>query len=250
MFHKELQGWFGEVLRTPLENQKMSSEHILSSAKYVVGTTLMKPHERVEIYNQQYWWRLFSAIQHVFPSLTKWMGVLQFNQQIAEPYLLAHNPSQWSLYLIAEGLIEWMSPLKRDKTVLKLAYIDKAFYDTFLGEVVVKPLDPSKSFILQSHVKLLSLKEDLVTFRKEILEDKNPPKPSKEPIKVVLYRVPLSGKTFWQPLSDIEYGLLEAFQGGAILEEALSFIEGEKDIDIAAIFNLFTSLRLIQNAAP
>ncbi len=249
MFHEELQEWFGTVLRTPLENQKINPEHILASAKYIVGTSLMKPHTRMEIYNQQYWWRLFKAIQHIFPSLTKWMGTTQFNQQIAEPYLLEHNSRQWSLYLIAEGLLDWISKLKLDKMILKLAHIDKAFYDTILGDVVVNPLDPSKPFLLQHHVKLVSIKEDLITFRKEILEDKKPKKLRKEPIKVVLYRLPLSGKTFWHPLSDIEFKLLETFSSRATLEEALSMIEGKSGIDITAIFNLFSTLRLIQNAA-
>lgn len=250
MFHKELQKWFGSVLRTPLDQQKISPLHHQKASEYIQGTKEMKPHERLEIYNQQYWWRLFNALQHIFPSLTKWVGITAFNQQMAEPYFLAHNPGVWSLYLVGEEFLFWLGKQSFDPLLMRLAHLDKLFYDTFLADVNrSSSLDPLKPFVLQPHVRIVNLEDDLILFRKELLENKNPKKPGPSPVKAALYRVPLSGKTFWQPLSDKEFLLLKSFEKGTSLEEALAPFEDDASFDIAGTFSLFTSLRLIQNAA-
>lgn len=247
MFHKELQEWFGGVLRSPLEEQKIQLKHIPQASEYITGTAFMKPHERLEIYNQQYWWRLYSAIQQVFPAVTKWLGVGYFNQKIAEPYLLAHGPSDWSLYNITDDLLSFLEKSDCDPMTFKLARLDRTFYETFFGAVCDKPLNPEELFVLQNHVKLVDLKEDLLTFRQDLLEGKKPQKALKKTVKAALYRVPLSGKTFWQELSEEEFLLLKSFAKQQSLEEALAPFSEETSLDIAAAFGLFTTLRLIKN---
>lgn len=207
----------------------------------------MQPHERLQIYNQQYWWRLFSALRDVIPSTAAYLGQTLYQKKIAEPYLLAYTSTSWSLYEIGNHLISWLEKnFKGDSLVLSLAKLDRAFYETFLQKVIDSPLDPSRIFYLQPHVKLIVLEEDLLTFRKALLEKQPLPKRDKKRLNVALYRVPCTGKTFWHDFTDEQFALLKAFEKGATLEEALgSSFEG----DLSATFSLFASIRLLCHEA-
>lgn len=240
-----LQRWFADVLRTPLQGQRMAQKHVVAAAKYIPGTAHLKPHERLEIYNQQYWWRLFGALQHILPSLSLYLGKEVFNQKIAEPYLLEYEVKTWSLYLIGEQLLPWLEKNWRgDELVLRLAKLDAAFYSTFLGEVIDRPLNPEGRFFLQPHVKLLRLDDDLLTFRQQILEGRPSASPGHQAQRVVLYRVPCTGKTFWDDISVEEEILLKAFEKGAFLEEALGRLEGS-EFNVQDSFAAFASRKLL-----
>src|SRR4051794_31429096 len=88
---KELQ-WFASILARPIdqENQMnpispsgLSME--LEAAQHIAPSPTLRPSQRIQIYNQQYWWRLINVLHESNPMLVRLMGYLDFNRNIAIP---------------------------------------------------------------------------------------------------------------------------------------------------------------------
>ena len=250
---KSVQAWFGSVLRTPLEpGNHINKKHIKKATEFIPAAPGMQAHERIEIYNQQYWWRLYGAVQEVLPGTTRLLGRRLFNQQIALPYLIENNPSSWSLYKLSKKLHPWIENNLAPGLPRSMALLDLTFYSTFLSEVIpFDSLNPSARFKLQPHVRLLSLSEDLIACRKILL---NHPlqadsitiqAPSLRSFYAVLFRKPCTGLTFWEEIRSQEWALLKAFEKGCTLEEAFEGLS--EDWDIKATFEFFTNAKLLRN---
>ncbi len=103
-----------EVIRQPLT----PSQHLRPrlpdgrSTRKIAGA-IIKPndrlasHERLEIYNQQYWFRILSSFQEDFPGLRGLIGPRRFDQ-LSVAYL-AENPSQsFTLRNLGSRLESWL----------------------------------------------------------------------------------------------------------------------------------------------
>lgn len=241
---KEIQDWFGAVLRTPLEpGNRINPRHHKKAAAFIPPTPSLHPYERIEIYNQQYWWRLYSALQDVLPTAARLMGQRDFNRKLALPYLLAHNPDHWALYGLAENLSPWLMANLPEGLIRSMALLDRTFYSTFLSDIVSAEIRSVEApFFLQPHIRLLSLSEDLLTARQIILNEPlksdpvKPLVPEKKMVQVALFRKPCTGMTFWQELLPQEYELLKAFAMGATVEEALETVEEAWDVSASFAF--------------
>ncbi len=103
----ELQSRFGEVLRTPLD--RASGTLTATPTAYPAAArddVTAGPHTpaeaRLAVYNRQYWFRLFTVLQTVFPLLVDLLGAWDFNAY-ASDFLLAHPPRGWDLEHVPDG---------------------------------------------------------------------------------------------------------------------------------------------------
>lgn len=244
---KETQEWFGSVITMPLINlenvreRSRRGELVEDEAKrFIVSQGALTAHRRIELYAQQYWWRLLRVLQDAFPQLVRILGYEEFNNKIATPYLEDCPPHSWALNLLGDTLPKWIGSKWRDEELLYLsALVDYAFVEGFvikelpsikdgglpLDQIAVKPL------VIQPTTHLFALPFDLFSFRKELLKEEPPywqdnplPELLREPLYFVLWRN-ADRDMAWKAISKEEWHLLNHFQTPKTLEEALAWLE-------------------------
>lgn len=114
-----LQKWFADVITTPLIDNKMQGSS--NAHEMIKPSKQLSASQRIEIYNQQYWWRLLETMHKNFPLLTRLFGYSAFNEELAVPYLYEHKSQHFSLAYLGENLSDWIQNTynKEDK---KLVY--------------------------------------------------------------------------------------------------------------------------------
>jgi hypothetical protein len=262
-FPKELkytQEWFAGIITQPLGEKErilsMSPSGMLiaeEAAKYIVPNEKMRPHQRMQIYNQQYWWRLLNTMHTNFPFLTRLFGYHAFNEEIAIPYLLDFPPNTWMLSFIGKNLPNWIKEnyKKSDLPLIQnAAMLDWAFTDSYLApqypQLDLSSLkegeDPSHflsyTFYLQPHAHLFKWDYNLFTFREQFMEkDVNYwtehrfpklPKVKGTTYSYVLYRN-INNKISFKEITHGEYFLLDLFKKGATIEAACEAVEEQEN---------------------
>ena len=112
---KELQNWFGSILLQPLREDE-TSQFLTPSGQtlqqeanwYITPSPTLAPHQRIQIYNQQYWWRLLNVLESNFPLLVRLFGRAAFRNQVAVPFFSHSPPQDWSLNRLGETLPHWL----------------------------------------------------------------------------------------------------------------------------------------------
>ena len=75
--------WFASIITQPMDmhdtihpysptGQLIAEE----SKKYIAPSECLQSHQRIELYNQQYWWRLFNVMQKNFPLVCRIFGYM------------------------------------------------------------------------------------------------------------------------------------------------------------------------------
>lgn len=242
-----VQKWFGAVITAPLLDddsiQPFSpSGHPIEkeAARFIMKSPTLAPFERIQIYNQQYWWRLIGIMQEAFPLLTRLFGYEDFNKMIAIPYLTAFPPNDWSLNTLGKRLPDWISrsyQLEDKELVLNAAVFEEQFHELFFKkkEAVQEEDFAVKRLYMQPSAALLKFPYDLILFRKEMLKEEvdywisHPfPELVKNQIHVLFYRSSLKFiKT--KPISIVEWGILNQFKKGTTIDELCGWIENQSD---------------------
>ncbi len=151
----ETQTWFAKVIT----NERKTSPNPEESAYFITPGPVLKPHERIAIYQQQYWVRLLHICQENFPLLNCLLGPNTFNQEIATPYLLHYKGNCASLMHLGEHLPQWLEEyyMQDDKALLvNCATIDLSYCRLFFAP------NPAPEYHFD-------LKSDLFTFRDTLL---------------------------------------------------------------------------------
>lgn len=191
----DLQKWIGELvfkplrktdsIRLPLYEEKVQEQIELR----VKETAPFSARQRIGLYNQQFWFRLFVVLQGRYPSLTRLFGYREFNCTLAEPYLLKHPPS--CSYITFEGgtLPAWIEAdyAQEDREFLfQLAQLDDYYYRLEFVQRLPMPshFEPTISLGLQPDVGVFVLDADLFAFREALLKEP-PPHWEKEPFPQV-----------------------------------------------------------------
>lgn len=238
----EIQKWFGVLISQPLQADNLipqttpfGTEIEEEARKHIAPSPSMKPFKRLELYHQQYWWRLLKCLQQNFPTLARLYGYERFNLEIGIPYLSQNPPSHWALCRLGQTLPNWFKDkdLERDA-----ARLDAAAQASFWSEEK-RPADLSsedtirKKLLLQPHVHLFELGGDLFTFRETLLSEdvsywRDHPFPEirQGACYFVLYRN-LKNEVKWKEISEGEFRLLTLFQKGMSIQEACAQIESE-----------------------
>ncbi len=185
------QVWFGSIISRPVDDDNQMEMVSPSgrpmeeeAAEYISPSPTLKSFERIQIYNQQYWWRLLNTLQETFPLLTRLFGYHDFNQTLGFPYLSKYPPHHWSLNFLSDRFLLWLEETYTAadrELVCYSAQIDSAFTTSFLcsqdGSLLQSNENQGdisayfdKSLTLQPHVKLFAFPYDLFLFRTELLK--------------------------------------------------------------------------------
>ena len=239
----EVQKWFGSVITHPLLDNEINPSISPQAAHHIRPSPFLEPGQRIQIYNQQYWWRLLSIMQESFPCVLRLFGEEDFDRTISVPYLQKCPPNHWSLNTLGDKLLKWVreeykgedKQLVYDAALLDLHYHNLFFQKHFPslsandGDLTVKQL------YLQPHVALLQFPYAIVEFRKQLLKEepaywlKHPfPELKKEPQFILLYRN-LNGRLVCKNLSETEWSILHLFEKGSTIDGVCEWIEHESE---------------------
>ena len=264
---KKTQIWFGGIIGRPFdENSKINpispagQPMELEAALHIRPSPTMEPVARIQIYNQQYWWRLLNALQETFPLLTRLFGYHDFNQTIAIPYLYKYPPDHWSLGVLGDKLAKWVEEdyHATDKPLIyDAAAIDYAFTKSFTAyqnKRLGKDLLPeqslenllSESLYLQDSIHLFEMNYDLFEFRTVFLKNDPeywidndfPPLKKEKRYHFVLYQNHNRDISV-REVSAEEYQLLNLFKTGSTVDSACEWLEQQNnDVYREAMKNL------------
>lgn len=243
---KVLQEWFGKIIEQKLTPEQTlppfspKGNTIIEEAKIHIQSSLtLQPHERMEIYGRQYWWRLLTTLTEQFPALTCLFGINGFKEMLGIPFFLHEPPQEWNINLIGQTLPDWIEEhyhARDKKLVMPVSEIDWGFCECFF-KPFFKPFTLENTSLidqahvplyLQPHVQLFELDYDLLTFRAELLKEEpdywveNPfPKIDKAgPFYYTLWRT-RHNQIVWAKGDLGEYTLLKEFINGISIQELL-----------------------------
>ena len=123
--------------------------------------------ERLEIYNRQYWFRLFSSFEEDFPGLKSVVGSRRF-QSLMRAYLEAHPSRSFTLRNLGSSLVEWLKEnsqyTKPDTdSAVAMAGLEWAHIEAFDNESrepltadEIARLDGDSHIALQPYLRLLA----------------------------------------------------------------------------------------------
>lgn len=239
----EVQKWFGSVITHPLVANEMDVLVGAKSATYIRPSPTLEPQARIQIYNQQYWWRLINIMQESYPCLVRLFGYEDFDQSIVVPYLQKYQPHHWSLNTLGDLLLKWIAEEyeREDKQlVYDAALLDFSNHILFFKESF-PPISGNdgdltvKQLFLQPHVAFLQFPYKMVEFRNQLLKEDPPywlehpfPELKKEPQFILLFRN-LKGRQVCKSLSEAEWSILSLFQKGSTIDEACEWIEQQSE---------------------
>lgn len=265
---KREQQWFGTIISRPIDEdsrmnpisptgQSMEEE----AALHIAPSPTLRPAQRIQIYNQQYWWRLLSTLHESFPLVTRLFGYFDFNRVIGIPYLTKYPPQHWSLSLLGDRLLQWCQDEYHapDKQLIcHAAELDWAFAYCFTANsnspLASAPANSphhaeailSQTLYLQPFIFLFDLEYDLFSYRVEFLKhepdywlhNEFPTLDSSRPYHYILYRN-IENNISWKNLSKSEYLILRLLHQGTTIEQICSWLESQdSEIIEAATVNL------------
>lgn len=250
---KKIQEWFGSIIGRPIDDRNRMNpispsgrSMVKESTFYITPSPTLKPHQRIELYNQQYWWRLFRVIQEGFPLLLRLFGYYDFNQSIVVPYILCYPPVHWSIDFIGNRLPEWIQKFYQEvdkELVFFSALIDASYIQSFFAPQLTSAKDLpqekllSEKLTLQPHIHLFQMPYDLFTFRTAFLKEepeyweKNPfpPLPQDQTHFFILYRN-LKNDILWNKLSQAEFQILNQIKQGTTIDALCEWMEQSESI--------------------
>lgn len=266
---KELQEWFATLITQPIDNKSRiypkspDGTSIQQEAKrYIVESEALEPYQRLEIYSQQYWWRLLGTLHKNFPLTTRILGYRDFNDTLATPYLTDCPPNHWSLNHLGKELPQWVQEhytsddktLIEEATAVDWAYVHSFFANGYSTNAFVEAAKneealTNKKLSLQPHLHMFKLTYPLLPFRDLILEEKPehwqseglpPLKKEEESYHYIIYRNG-SGNVTWSLLDPQAFSVLSRFRKASTLEECCRWIDTQGDaLQTAAYQNLHT----------
>jgi hypothetical protein len=249
-----IQKWFASKITRPLdENDRIvlsASSEKEETAKLISFGAHLSPEECIEIYNQQYWWRLLSTLQEIFPTLVRLFGYNDFNRMLGVPYLQQHPPNHWSLNFLGKHLPEWIRGNYDAVDAPLVAYaadVDWAsqacFFAPAFPSLTLQDCSAEQFFErlsqplhLQPFLHLFNMPFDLFTFRENFLKEpveywleNDFPKLSKDRNYYFLVFRNLQGVIEWKEISIGEWTLLGLLKKGMSLQEACGHLEAQDD---------------------
>jgi len=221
-----------------------------------VAASLIKPNdrlsslERLQIYNQQYWWRLLGCFGEDFRGVRAVIGEKKFDQ-LAVAYLDEHGSQSWSLRDLGQFLPAFLQQhpeLTAPHTALALdmARVEWARVLAFDGPSRPQ-IDPQRigqtnpeqlRLGIQPYVSLLELRHPVDSLIKKFRESQVETgsasnavgetrlrkirhirsKPSEHPIHLAIHRVDCS--VYYKRLEPEAFALLNALRSGVTLADA------------------------------
>ena len=193
----------------------------------------MAPHERLEVYREQFWLRHLASIDEDFPTLTWVVGGREAFRELATGYLRACPPRTWDLQRLGIDLPSYLAgaaPWRDDLLARDAARLDWAFMEAF-DAPDSPPFDPrvlastpeeawpAARIDLHASLRLLSLAHPVHELRDAVREGVAVARPSAAPTHLVVHRDPACflRAAAVEPLA---FELLETLRGGVALGDA------------------------------
>jgi len=137
----ELQERFGAALRSPLGRgtgvlRAQEERYDARLCEEIAPKTWGDERASIAVYNRQYWFRLFTALQGSFPLCAALVGPWRFNE-FAERFLVERAPSGWDLDRVSDGFAAFFSaalgeaPEPAAEALREAAEIDEAWRKIF-----------------------------------------------------------------------------------------------------------------------
>ncbi|MGE3954089.1 MAG: putative DNA-binding domain-containing protein [Parachlamydiales bacterium] len=228
-----VQRWFGSIISRPLNDGggiQATTPRLapieLEATEFIRPSKTMRSHQRIELYNQQYWWRLIDVMQETYALTCALYGYDMFNFEMAVPYLDSHPPCSWSLNHLGEGFAEGLEGRARAAATLDWAYHTgfTAAHHPSIREVGGDPTEwMERAIQLQPHLALITLAYPYPQVRKRILAGEEV-EVEERPTHYAIYRNRQNGMTY-KELAEGELHLLLAIKGGKTLHEAADLLE-------------------------
>jgi len=276
----EVQRLMSQTLFQPLTSaERMRRTNRATAERIIKPNDRLTAFERLEIYNQQYWWRLLGCFNDDFRGVRAVVGERRFGK-LAVAYLEAHGSTSWSLRDLGQhlpGFLESHPEFTAPHTALALEMARVEWgkivaFDTG-GLPVIDPQkiarrDPAKLRLkLQPYVTLLKLRHPIDQLLKKLREAGLETgaasnavaatrsrglralraKPEALPIFLAVHRVDFS--VYFKRLEPEAFKLLSALRDGATLADACErgFTRSKLRGDAAAVkigewFNVWTRL--------
>jgi hypothetical protein len=100
----EFQAAIAHTLFRPLNrDETMCAESAAVAERFIKPNERLSSFARLQIYNQQYWWRLQGAIAEDFPGLRTVLGTRRFDK-VVDAYLSSLGSTSWNLRDIGQHL--------------------------------------------------------------------------------------------------------------------------------------------------
>jgi len=220
------------------------------------ASTLIKPNdrlsafERLEVYNQQYWWRLLGNFRDDFPGVTAVLGEKRCDQ-LAVAYLEACGSTSWNLRDLGQQLPAFIRAhphvtAPHTQLAFEMASVEWARVVAFDGPAVA-PIDASSlsarapdelRLQLQPHITVLTLTFPIDALLRQLKESRPDAdsasnavsatrpsrrrrlsaRPTRNPIYLAVHRVDCS--VYYKRLEPEAFRLLTALQEGETLGRA------------------------------
>ena len=151
-----------QMRRRNASNRSMATE----SSEFIKPNDRLSSFERLEIYNRQYWFRLFSSFEEDFPGLKSIVGARRF-EKLMRAYLEAKPSRSFSLRNLGSSLVAWLrsnpqytNPMTDDATAM--AALEWAHIEAFDNEKrpsltpeEIASIDDTSRLSLQPYLRLV-----------------------------------------------------------------------------------------------
>jgi hypothetical protein len=205
--------------------------------------------ERLEIYNRQYWFRIFSAFEEDFPGLKAVVGVRRF-EKLMRAYLEANPSRSFTLRNLGSSLVSWLSKNKEyaephTEAALAMAALEWAHIEAFdnarlpaLTAEAAASLSDDSRLALQPCVRLLeagfAVDDALIAIKDSthasgtqasnavsihLVRNTRSRRPRREQIYLAVHRH--DDTVFYKRLEREDYLLLRAFERTSTLDAAI-----------------------------
>jgi hypothetical protein len=221
------------------------------ASRFIKPNDRLTSFERLEIYNRQYWFRLFSALAEDFPGLRSVLGDKQFDA-MCKAYIVDCPSTSFTLRNLGSKMESWLRAHpkwagKKQTLVLDIARLEWADIEAFDNES--KPALRTEDLAtadaatltldLQPYVRLLDFaypvddlllavrKEDDTDFASNAFAEKRKKKHVRsvakldpQPIFLVVYRI--DNSVYFRRIQPEEFAVLKSLGKGKKLGDALA----------------------------
>jgi hypothetical protein len=276
----EIQRLMLDTIRRPLQpGERMQESGADVANRLIIPNSRLTSFDRLEIYNQQYWWRLISIFNEDFPGVRAVVGPRCFDK-LAVAYLEECPSRSWSLRNLGIYLPEFLEKhpevtAPHSALALEVARVEWAVNAAY-DDPEEERIDPQKLALadpstlrlgLQPYVQLLELRypvdrllsklkkrnelaqsvSNAVSAHKRSRAPRITSRPLREPLYLAVHRIDF--QVYYRRLDALAYRLLSALRAGETLETACEAAMTGEEADpqeaaqnIRKWFELFTSL--------
>ena len=273
-----LQQRMANAVMRPLTRNETMQKRSAGKSVAAEADTFIKPNdrlssfERLEIYNRQYWFRLFSSFEEDFPGLKSITGTRRF-EALMRAYLVANPSRSFSLRNLGHSLVSWLREnpqytQPKTEAAISMAALEWAHIEAFDNEQrpAISPeeiaaIHDTSHLALQPYLRLVevpyAVDDALIAIRDgshasgtqasnavgiHLVRRTRSRTPRREHIYLAVHRH--EDSVYYKRLSREDYLLLHALERGATLGDAIeaafadsALSEADRPAHIQSVFH-------------